>query len=105
MLYGRIKDFYVASTGAQLSVVKFLVALDELETSDSFTICAEIPNDALKFKMIKAGAVIGCQHMEVFIEIEGVEDIPFKKIGKLNGNEITFYEHLKILDELKERNV
>ena len=55
--------------------------------------------------MIKAGSVISYQHMKVFIEIEGVEDIPFNKTGKLNGNEITFYEHLKIIDELKERKI
>ncbi len=105
MLYGRIKDFYVASTGDKKSVVKFLIKNDDVEQYNSHTVCAEIPNDALQFKMIKAGSSIGWEFMKVFIDIEGVEDMPFRKVGTLRGDEVTFYEHLKILTDLKQDKI
>ena len=100
MLYGRIKDFYVASRGDKRSVIKFLVNIEDMEKLDSYTVCAEIPNDALQFDMIKTGSPIGWKYGKVLIEIEGVEDMPFKMIGTSNRDEVTFYAHLKILREL-----
>ena len=97
MEYGRIKDFYIAAKGVKKSVVKFLVNTEVNGTGDAYTICAEIPNDALKFEMIKPGSSLGFHYTTVFIDIEGVKDIPFEKIGNSRGDEVTFYEHLKTL--------
>jgi hypothetical protein len=103
MVYGIIQDFYTAAKGAEKSVVKFLVKSEEEISSGACTVCAEIPNDALKYDMVKAGSAIGWDDPKVYIEIEGVEDIPFKKVDNAIGDEVTFYEHLKTIIELEER--
>lgn len=103
MVYGIIQDFYTAAKGAEKSVVKFLVKSEEEVKDKACTVCAEIPNDALKYDMVKAGSSIGWEDPKVYIEIEGVEDVPFNKVGNSIGNEATFYEHLQILNELEER--
>src|SRR5688500_4034102 len=91
---GRIQDFYTASKGADKSVIKILVSVGVSETNRC-TVCAEVPNDALAFEMNKANASICWDARNVFINIEDVEDIPFKKVGKTSCDEVTFYEHLK----------
>jgi hypothetical protein len=96
MVHGTIEDFYTAVIGAEKSVVKFLVKNQEETEGNACTVCAEIPNEALKYEMIKAGSTIGWKDPKVYIEIEGVEDVPFTKVGT-SGDEITFYEHLKSL--------
>jgi hypothetical protein len=102
MVCGTIQDFYTAAKGAEKSVVKFLVRNEADERDDTCTVCAEIPNDALKYKMVRTGSPIGWQEKKVFIEIEGVEDVPFNKVGTSGGDEVTFYEHLKSLDTFQE---
>jgi hypothetical protein len=103
MVRGTIQDFYTASQGPEKSVIKILLRVEELAANNSCTVCAEIPNDALKFNMVKAGAPIGWEETKVYIDIEGVENIPFKKIGKVLGDEVTFYEHLRSINKLQER--
>ena len=100
MVYGTIQDFYTASSGVEKSVIKILVR-GEGEEENTCTVCAEIPNDALKFNMVQAGSSICWQDPNVYITIEGVDDIPFKKVGKSSGDATTFYEHLKIMKELQ----
>jgi hypothetical protein len=95
MVLGRIEGFYTASKGHQKSVIKILVTLNGLEETNRCTVCAEVPNDALAFDMVKADAPIGWDEKNVYITIEGVEDIAFKKVGKTSEDEVTFYEHLK----------
>jgi hypothetical protein len=94
---GRIEDFYTACKGAEKSVIKILVSDDVIAETDRCTVCAEVPNDALSFDMIKSGASISWDPKHVYIHIEDVEDIPFKKVGKTSCDEVTFYEHLKSL--------
>lgn len=99
MVYGTIQDFYTAAKGIDKSVIKFLVKNEAFGKNSTCTVCAEIPNEALKFDMVKTGSSIGWKKLNVYIEIEGVENVPFKKIGSLNGDEITFYEHLKSIND------
>jgi hypothetical protein len=96
MVDGIISDFYTAVKGTEISVVKFLVKNDGAPEVNACTVCAEIPNEALQYQMITPGSQIGWKENKVFIEIEGVEDVPFKKVGT-SGDEVTFYEHLKSL--------
>ena len=103
MMYGIIQDFYTTVQGTEKSVVKFLVKSEEDVSESACTICAEIPNDALKYDMLKAGASIGWKEPKVYIEIEGVEDVPFKKIGNSGGDIVSFYQHLKSINELEEK--
>src|SRR5438105_5614522 len=103
MRYGIIQDFYTAAKGAEKSVVKFLVKNEAGTKDKACTVCAEIPNDALKYDMLKAGSSIGWEEPKVYIEIEGVEDVPFKKVGNSVGDEATFYEQLGIINELEEK--
>lgn len=103
MVYGTIQDFYTAVKGTENSVVKFLVKSEDEETTTTCTVCAEIPNNALEFDMVKAGSAIGWEEPKVYIEIEGVDEVPFKKIGKCKNDEAVFYEHLKSLNKLAER--
>lgn len=98
MVRGTIQDFYTASQGNEKSVIKILLRVEELAANNGCTVCAEIPNDALKFNMVKAGAPIGWDDASVYINIEGVEDLPFKKMGKAVRDEVTFYEHLKTIN-------
>jgi len=102
MVCGTIQDFYTAAKGTEKSVVKFLVKNEGVESGNTCTVCAEIPNDALKYDMVKAGSSIGWEDPEVYIEIEGVEDVPFKKVGTSSGDGITFYEHLKTINQTEE---
>jgi hypothetical protein len=103
MIHGVIQDFYTAVKGAEKSVVKFLVRSEEEAIDNGCTVCAEIPNDALKYDMLKTGSSIGWEDAKVCIEIEGVEDIPFRKVGNSGGDEVTFYEHLRTITEMEER--
>jgi hypothetical protein len=100
MVQGIIEDFYVAVKGAEKSVVKFLVKNEGQPEENACTVCAEIPNDALQYQMITPGSTIGWKDPKVYIEIEGVRDISFKKVGT-SGDEVTFYEHIKSLANWK----
>jgi hypothetical protein len=100
MVQGIIEDFYLAVKGAEKSVVKFLVKNETQAKENTCTICAEVPNDALKYQMITPGSSISWKDPKVYIEIEGVPDVPFKKVGT-SGDEVTFYEHLKSLANWK----
>lgn len=104
MVYGIIQDFYTAAKGYDKSVVKFLVKSQGSENRSTCTLCAEIPNDALKYEMLKAGSCIRWDDPKVYIEIEGVEDVPFNKVGNSFGDEVTFYEHLKSLNALNSKH-
>lgn len=103
MVYGIIHDFYTTAKGAEKSVVKFIVKSEVDAIASDWTVCAEIPNDALKYDMVKTGSVIGWEHPKVYIEIEGVEDVTFKKINNPSDVENSFYENLKSTNELEEK--
>ena len=103
MVKGIIRDFYTTRENAEKSVVKFLVKSEAEVDEDACTVCAELPNDALKYNMVKAGASIGWVGSEVFIEIEGVEDVAFKKVGNSSFDTISFYEQLITIRNLEEK--
>jgi hypothetical protein len=103
MEHGVIQDFYTAAKGTEKSVVKFLVKNEEEQSDNACTVCAEIPNAALEHDMVKPGSTIGWEDPKVYIEIEGVEDVPFKKVGPSGGDEVTFYEHLKAIGDVEEK--
>lgn len=103
MVKGIIRDFYTTRESAEKSVVKFLVKIEAEVKEDACTVCAELPNDALKYNMIKAGASIGWEDLQVYIEIEGVEDVAFKKIGNSSYDTISFYEQLITIRNLEEK--
>ena len=100
MIHGTIRDFYTASKGTVSSVIKMLVNLDLPEEQNSCTVCAELPNAAIEFDMIKAGAAISWDQKNVFITIEEVEGIAFKKVGDTSSDEKTFYAHLESIGEV-----
>lgn len=103
MVKGIIQDFYTTTKGAEKSVVKFLVKSEGKVSENACTVCAEIPNDALKYDMLKTGSSIGWKDPKVYIQIEGVEDVPFKKVGSSGGDIVSFYRHLKNINELEEK--
>ncbi|MCW3080911.1 hypothetical protein [Segetibacter sp.] len=92
-----IENFYIAVKGEKKSVIKFLVKREAESAGNSCTVCGEIPNDALKYEMIRIGSSISWVPGSIYVEIEGVEDVEFKKIGDSLGDEVTFYEHLKTI--------
>lgn len=103
MVYGIIHDFYTAIEGAEKSVVKFIVKSDEESMATACTVCAEIPNDALKYDMVKTGSSIGWEEPKVYIEIEGVEDVPFDKVNNPAEAEVAFSRDLPEASELEEK--
>lgn len=103
MVYGIIQDFYTAAKGAEKSVVKFIVKSEAEAVGNDCTVCAEIPNDALKYDMVKTGSSIGWEDPKVFIEIEGVEDVAFKKVSNPCDVDTTFYANLTGTNELEEK--
>lgn len=98
-----IENFFIAVPGTEKSVVKFLVKSEEEQNENACTICAEIPNDALKYNMVKTGSSLSWEGDVVYIEIEGVEDVAFKKAGNYASDEVSFNEHLKKINRLEER--
>lgn len=92
MVGGIIKDFFVKEAGKEKSVVKFLVEDTPYSTPEYCTVKAEVPNDAIKFDMIKVGKPIWWHNPYVLIKIEESEDMKFKKVGFSSGNYETFYE-------------
>jgi hypothetical protein len=90
MSYTLIHDFKTTYKGREKSIVKFFVRDEELEGEYTYTVSADIPNDALKYEMIKKGACIRWGATTVFIEIEGVKDIPFNKVCTSAGREAMF---------------
>lgn len=98
-----IRNFYIAVKGTERSVVKFLVKSEGEQRASAYTVCAEIPNDALKYDMIKAGSSLALKGEVVYIEIEGVKDVAFKKIGNVDGDEASFYEHFSAINPLEEK--
>src|SRR6476620_10030115 len=103
MVKGIIRDFYTTEASEEKSIVKFLVNSKAEVSEDACTVCAELPNDALKYDMVRSGASIGWKDRQVYIEIEGVEDIPFKKIGNSSYDTISFYEQLITIRNLEEK--
>lgn len=101
MVKGIIRDFYTTTSNTERSVIKFLVNGDT--KSEACTVCADLPNDALTYEMIKAGASIAWQDQTVYIEIEGVEEVAFKKIGNSSYDTISFYEQLITIRNLEEK--
>jgi hypothetical protein len=90
MSYTIIQDFRTIYKGREKSIVKFFVKDEEPEGEKTCTVSADIPNDALKYDMIKIGAAIRWGATKVYIEIEGVSDIPFNKVSTLATNKATF---------------
>ena len=103
MVYGIIQDFYTTVKGEDKSVVKFLVKSEAEATANGCTVCAEIPNDALKYDMVKTGSTIGWEDPKVFIEIEGVEDVAFKKVSNQCDIEEAYLGNLRITNGLEEK--
>jgi hypothetical protein len=103
MVKGIIQDFYTTKEGAEKSAIKFLVKVEPEVSENACTVCAELPNDALKYDMIKAGAHISWELKKVYIEIEGVEDIPFKKVGNSSEDTISFYEQLITIKNVEKK--
>jgi hypothetical protein len=90
MPYKTILNFLTVSKGPQNSIVKFIVKDEELGKENIYTVSAEIPNDALKYHMIRIGADIRWEDANVYIEIEGVEDVMFKKVYTQRKNQTSF---------------
>ena len=103
MVYGIIQDFYTTVKGEDKSVVKFLVKSEAEATANGCTVCAEIPNDALKYDMVKTGSAIGWEDPKVYIEIEGVEDVAFDKVSNQYDSEAAYYSSLRIAKGLEEK--
>lgn len=91
MVGGRIKDFFVKETKSHHYIVKFLV----VDKYDTCTVMAEIPKDAIDFRMIKNGQSIWWHNPVVLIKIEETQDVPFKKIGNSGGDTKSFMEDKK----------
>ena len=99
----EISGYYTVTKGEFSSVIKILVSGTEGMKSEAVTVCADIPNDALKHDMISEGSAISWSDEKVFIEIEGVEGIPFKKVGDVRKDEAVFHEYVKHLEEVKSK--
>lgn len=103
MVNGIIKDFYTTSAGDENSLVKFLVKTEGDAYNSGCAVFADIPNDALKYDMVKTGSSIGWEDQLVFIEIEGVSDVAFKKVNDPLSHQIRLYKSLKSSNELEEK--
>lgn len=82
MVGGKIFDFFIKEEQGTSYIVKFCVE----DNNDYCTVMAEIPKDAIKYKMIKAGQEIWWHNPYVLIKIEETEDVTFKKVGFSGGN-------------------
>ncbi|MCW3114676.1 MAG: hypothetical protein JWR18_3072 [Segetibacter sp.] len=103
MVNGIIQDFYTTSQGDEKSLVKFLVKTEGDVYNSGRAVFADIPNDALKYDMVKTGSAIGWEGPLVFIEIEGVSDVAFRKVNDPISHEIRSYQSLKSSNELEEK--
>lgn len=86
MVGGIIEDFCVLKHGSMNAEVKFLV----LDDNDYCTVKARIDNTA--FKQIKKGQSIWWHSPYVYLEINGVKDVKFTKIGASGGNKNSYYQ-------------
>lgn len=103
MISGIIDNFATSVKGAEKSLVKFLVKSEDEAGNSDRIVYAEIPNDALKFDMVKIGSAISWKDAVIFIEIEGVKNVAFKKGSKPAGNDSTFFEKLRNTKFLEEK--
>lgn len=97
MIGGIIKDFFIKESRSENYLVKFLV----VDKSDACTVMAEIPKDAIDYRMIKEGQSIWWQNPSVLIKIEQTQDVPFKKVGCSGGDTVSFNEEKKHLIKYK----
>lgn len=93
MVGGTIKDFFIKEDRGENYLVKFLA----VDKSDVCTVMAEVPKDAIDYRMIKEGQSIWWQNPSVLIKIEETQDVPFKKIGFSGGDMKSFNEEKKHL--------
>lgn len=93
MVGGKIKDFFIKENRRDNYLVKFLV----VDKYDTCTITAEIPKDAIDYRMIKEGQPIWWHNPNVLIKIEETQDVPFKKVGFSGGDINSFNEEKKHL--------
>lgn len=95
MVGGIIKDFFIVDEREIKSVIKILVEGINMEAGSFCTVNALIPNDAIKFEMIKSGQHIWWHNPNVLITIEECPDIMFDKIGFSEGGYESFYKQKK----------
>jgi hypothetical protein len=92
MIGGKIKDFFIKERISDSYIVRFLV-VDHLDTC---TVTAEIPKDAIDFKMIKEGQPIWWHNPKVLIKIEETQDVPFRKVGNSSNSDNYYKEKQQI---------
>lgn len=98
MIGGKILDFNaMTDDNDKLIPVKFLVNGTGCESNDTVCVMAYIPKTVLP--EIKNGDSIWWHNPNIYLNVFGCADVPFKKIGYSGGNAKTFYTEKSKTDE------